>query len=107
MDDIVFSINPSLDKTIEIEIDGWEKIIVEYSIELFANISYLCWKVKGTHHIFRILTRVVYENHGLDYKEHFSLTLKVFREDYLDWKKIGFTEPWMKRYKEQFELLIK
>lgn len=107
MEEVVFSIEPALDKTVDLEVDGWEKLTVQYSVELLASTSYLCWKVKGTDQIFRILTKIVYENHGLDYKEHFSLTLKVFREDFLEWEKEEFKEPWMKRYQKMFHSLIK
>lgn len=105
--DVSFSIDPILDKTLELEVEGWEKLVIFYSVELVSNVSFLFWKIKGTEHIFRIPTRIVYENHGLNYGEHFSLTLKVFREDYLSWKNSGFPEDWMKRYKQQFQFLIK
>ena len=89
-----------------LEIDGWEKINIEYSIEWVSSVSYLCWKVKDTEHLFRIPTRVVYENHGLNYKEHFSLVLKTFREDFIEWKEAGFSEPWMQKYNKMFSRFI-
>lgn len=103
----VFPIKPTFDKTLNLEIEGWEKLTIHYSIEWISNVSYLCWKINETEHVFRIPTRIVYENHGLNYAEHFSLTLKVFREDYLEWKKVNFSEPWMQKYQKMFNHLIK
>ena len=107
MEDPGFSIQPILDKTLDLETEGWEKLVVLYSIEWVSSASFLCWKIKGTDHIFRIPARIVYENHGLNYTEHFSLALKTFREDFLEWKKAGFSEPWMKKYQKMFSSLIK
>ena len=104
--DNVFSIEPIFDKNMDVEIDGWKKLNIVYSNELVSSASYLCWKIKNTEHVFRIPTRVVYENHGLNYKEHFCLTLKTFREDFIEWKKLGFTEDWMKRYDRIFSSYI-
>jgi len=106
--DNTFSINPKLDKSITIEqLEGWNPLVVLYSVEWTLTTSYLCWKVQGTEHIFRILCGLVYENHGLDYKSHFILTLQTFREDYLEWKKQEFKEDWMKNYKQQYQTLIR
>lgn len=107
MEDSGFSIQPILDKTLTLETEGWEKLEILYSVEWVSNASFLCWKIKGTDHIFRIPTRIVYENHGLNYSEHFSLALKVFREDFLEWKRAGFPEDWMKKYEKQFNNLTK
>lgn len=104
--DTVFSIDPSLDKTIELEISGWEKLTIMYSIEIYAGISYLCWKVQNTDQVFKVQSTIVYENHGLNYSDHFSLTLSKFREDYLEWETTNFPEDWMKRYQRMFQHLI-
>jgi hypothetical protein len=103
----VFSIEPILDKKLKLEPEGWHELYIEYSIEWVSNVSYLCWKIKGTQHIFRIPTRIVYEHHGLDYASHFEHTLKIFREDYLEWEKEEFPEDWMKKYQKMFHILIK
>lgn len=103
----VFSIQPQLDKSVQFEQEGWEKTEILYSTEIHNGVSYLCWKVKDTDHIFRILTATVYQKHGLEYREHFSITLKVFREDFLEWERQGFPEEWMKRYQRIFNHLIK
>ncbi len=103
----VFSINPRLDKKMTLEPPGWKKLEVHYSNEIVSNTNYLCWKINETEHIFRIPTRIIYENHGINYKEHFLLTLNVFREDYLEWKKQEFPEEWMLRYKKMYETIIK
>jgi len=103
----VFSLQPSLDKNEELEVEGWVgKLKINYSVDIHAGISYLCWKIEGTDQVFRIQASIVYENHGLNYSDHFSLTLKNFREDYLDWGNQGFPEEWMKRYQGMFQRLI-
>jgi hypothetical protein len=103
----VFSIRPSLDKTAEVEVPGWAiKLKINYSVEIHAGVSYLCWKIHETEQLFRIQAAIVYENHGLNYLDHFSLTLLKFREDYLDWENQGFPEDWMKRYQRIFQYLI-
>jgi hypothetical protein len=102
----VFSINPKFDKTASLEVPGWINLKVDYSLEFQGGVSYLCWKVKNTDQIFRVQTTVVYENHGLEYSQHFILTLKSFREDYLEWEKEGFPEDWMRRYKAMFQNMI-
>jgi hypothetical protein len=108
MNEIVFSIEPSLDKTLEIEVPGWEpKMTVKYSIDFHAGISYLCWKIQETDQVFRIPATTVYQKHGMNFAEHFSLTLKVFREDYKEWESQSFPEDWMKRYYTIFHHLIK
>ena len=68
--DAVFSINPMLNKKLDLDVEGWEKLSVLYSVEWVSNVSYLCWKVENTDHVFRIPTRIVYEKHGLKYSEH-------------------------------------
>lgn len=102
----VFSLDPSLDKTVDVELPGWAKLKIEYSIEHHNGISYLCWRVQNTEQIFRVQTSIVYEKHGLEYSEHFVLTLTKFREDYLDWEAQEFPEDWMKRYNRMFQYLI-
>jgi hypothetical protein len=104
----VFSIEPSLDKTEIVNVEGWEpNLKILYSVEFHAGVSYLCWKIQNTEQIFRILTTTVYEKHGLNFSDHFSVTLKTFREDYLEWMKEEFPEEWMKRYYRIFNNLIK
>ena len=104
----VFSIDPSLDKTATVSPSGWEPdLIINYSVDFHAGVSYLCWKIQGTEQLFRIPATLVYENHGLDYVGHFSLTLETFREDYKEWEEKAFPEDWMKRYYKIFNHLIK
>jgi hypothetical protein len=106
MEETVFSVQPSLDKEVTLEVPGWVKLKINYSVEFIAGLSYLCWKVQGTDQVFRIQTAIVYENHGLNYSDHFSLTLEKFREDYLEWETQGFPEVWMQRYQAMFRFLI-
>ena len=105
--DAVLSIEPSLGKTVDIEPIGWEKVKILYSVEIHAGVSYLCWKIQDTDQIFKIQATIVYEKHGLSYSDHFLVTLKTFREDFIQWKNEGFPTDWMKRYEKMFSHLIK
>jgi hypothetical protein len=108
MSETVFSIEPSLDKNMIINVPGWDKNLkILYSVEIHAGVSHLCWKIQGTEHIFRIGAAIIYEKHGLNFSDHFSLTLETFREDYKEWEKLQFPEDWMKRYQKIFQHLIK
>jgi len=107
MEEIVFSIDPSLDKSMEIDVPGWEHLTIDYSTDIYAGISYLCWKIRGTEQLFKIHHTIVFEHHGLEYSEHFVLTLTNFREDYLKWEEEEFPLDWMKRYQSMFKNLIK
>lgn len=104
----VLSIEPSLDKTVSVNAPGWSNsVVIHYSVELYSNVSYLCWTIENTGHIFKIPSSIVYENHGIKYSEHFLATMKVFREDFFMWKEQGFPEDWMKRYEKLYQNLIK
>jgi hypothetical protein len=105
--DVTLSIpDPKLDKSVEVHPKGWREVTILYSTEIHGGVSYLCWKVKDTEHVFRIHSTVIYEKHGLNYSDHFLVTLEVFREDFLEWKNQGFPEDWMKRYHRIFHTLI-
>jgi hypothetical protein len=107
MEESVLSIEPSLDKTVTVNVEGWKpNLTILYSVDIHAGVSYLCWKIQNTEQIFRILATTVYEKHGLNFSEHFGLTLKTFREDYKEWETQSFTEEWMKRYYRIFHQLI-
>lgn len=101
-----FSIDPSFDNEIKMIVPGWKSLIIEYSTEIVDGISYLCWRIKGTEHVFRIQTAIVYQNHGINFEEHFRVTLIKFREDYIQWKNEDFTLDWMKRYERIFKNYI-
>ena len=103
----VFSVEPSLDKIAVISPEGWtNNLTIQYGISVHAGVSYLCWKINETDHVFRIQAAIVYEKHGLNFSDHFMLTLKIFREDYKSWESLGFPEDWMKRYEKVFSMLI-
>ena len=107
MTEAILSIEPSFNKSVEIVVDGWKpKIIIEYSIEIISGVSYLCWKIKNTEHVFRILATTVFERHAINFSEHFILTLKTFLVDYREWEKENFPEEWMKRYNRIYNHLI-
>ena len=93
-------------KQTELKLSGWEKIKVVYTFHTYSGVSWLLWKVLGTDHVFQIPYSDVIMNHGTELEEHFSLTLKVFREDFLEWRSLDFSEPWMKKYRDMFEKLI-
>ena len=95
-----------LDKKIDAEIPGWEKLIIEYGFRAYSGISWLIWRVSGTEHLFQIQHQVVITRHGVDLLDHFILTLQTFREDYKEWERDGFSEEWMKKYHQQFNKLI-
>jgi|688.fasta_scaffold165048_3 hypothetical protein len=95
------------DKKMELEVPGWENLCVEYVYRAYSGISWLLWKVSGTDHVFQIQHQTILTHHGVDIKEHFSLTLETFRKDYLDWKAEEFPEEWMKKYQKMFEKMIK
>ncbi len=104
----VIAIDPSLNKEILLEISGWNKLTIEYSNEIFNGVNYLCWRVKGTNHIFKTTSRTVYEHHGTNVSDHFSLTLQAFREDYLEWtEKVQEAKYNMEKYQKEFHKLIK
>ena len=106
--DAVFSIAPTLDKTEVVNLEGWEpNLKVLYSVDIHAGVSYLCWKIQNTEQIFKIQATLVFEKHGLKFLDHFLITLKTFREDYKEWEKLEFPEPWMQRYNQIFHQLIK
>ena len=99
MQETSFTIEPALDKHLPLTVKGWNKIQISYSTEIYAGNSYLCWKIDGTDHVFKIQSRIVYENHGMNYPEHFQKTLEIFRDDFIEWAKESFKEDWMQKYK--------
>ena len=86
--------------------ENWKPLTIQYGINIIGGVSYICWKVTNTEKIFRIPSRLVYENHGLDFGDHFSLVLRTFYQDYKSWEQMGFPADWMKNYQQQFENLI-
>jgi hypothetical protein len=94
-------------KTVQLEIEGWNHVTIEYGLKAYSGISLLYWKVSGTEHIFQIQYQIVLQQHGGQLKEHFELVLKVFREDYKKWESQNFPEEWMKKYQQMFQELIK
>ncbi len=95
-------------KETEVRPAGWYPVDIEFGIApLGQSTSHqICWRVKGTEHIFRIPLAVFYEHSKGDYEEHFKEVLEKFRIDYLDWYKRGFTEDWMQKYRRQFKNYI-
>lgn len=97
----------SLDKVLEVEVEGWKPLTVNYSLASKSGISWLYWKISGTDHVFQIQYQIVIQHHGGILKDHFELVLKTFREDYKGWEKQNFPEEWMKKYQDMFQELIK
>ena len=95
-------------KTSNIRAKGWYPVDVEFGFMGLGQSSaqQLCWRVKGTEHVFRIPLKVFYEHDKGDYEGHFEKVLEQFRIDYLDWYKGGFQEAWMQNYRKQFKNYI-
>lgn len=94
----------------EIKVKGWyNPLYVEYGLSPFGESTtfQMCWRVKGTEHVFTIPLNMLYEHSQEgDYEEHFKEVLGVFRLDYLDWYKQGFKYDWMQKYRHQFKNYI-
>jgi hypothetical protein len=95
-----------LEKTLDLQIEGWKPLTIEYATRAFSGISWLFWKVSGTDHVFRIQYQLVIQNHAGDLKDHLNLVLTTFRQDYKEWESTGFEQDWMKKYKRMFQDLI-
>lgn len=102
MTEVVFKLEPSLDREVFIEPIGWKRLKIEYSTEVFNGVSYICWRIADTEKVFQVAARIVYEQHGLDFSQHFVLTLNMFAEDFKSWEELGFPEPWMQSYQTQY-----
>ena len=92
---------------LKVQPKGWYPVTIEYGIApLGQSFDFqMCWRVKGTEHVFRIPLKVFYELAN-DHEEHFIQVLETFRVDYLDWYKQGFREEWMQNYRRQFKNFI-
>lgn len=95
-----------LEKSLELELDGWNPLEINYTNKAFSGISWLFWKVAGTSHVFQIQYQTIIQKHLGNLEEHFALVLKIFREDYKNWESQGFPEDWMKNYRRMFQDLI-
>lgn len=100
------SISPAFDREAKVHPKGWQPLDIEYGTIVHGGVSFLCWKIKNTEHVFRIHTKIVLENHGTAFSEHFSRTLEVFLEDFREWEAQGFPEEWMKRYRDMYQHLM-
>lgn len=87
---------------------GWYPVTIEFGLAPLgeSTAQQMCWRVKGTQHVFRIPLPVFYEQAQGDYEKHFCHVLETFREDYLNWYKQGFKESWMQNYRRQFKQFI-
>ena len=87
---------------------GWYPVVIEYGLSPLGESTtfQMCWRVKGTQHVFRIPLPLLYEHSKGDYEKHFSQVLETFRQDYLEWYKQGFREDWMQKYRRQFKQFI-
>lgn len=99
--------NTEFDKTVELTVHGWKPLKVEYVIKVISSVSWVFWRITGTEHVFRIQYQIILTRHGNDLKDHFSLVLETFREDYKNWEKEEFPEEWMKKYRDMYQSLIK
>ena len=106
--DFVFEKDLLFIEEVEIKPKGWKPIIIQFGIKQFGQSHdwEMCWRVKGTNHIFRIGLNDFYKFSKNGYEEHFKEVLEIFRKDYLKWYKQGFPEDWMQKYKNEFGDLI-
>lgn len=97
-------------KTLDVKVDGWiYPLYIEYGIydgiETGGVPSYY-WRVKGTFHTFVIpVLRMDFLSSG-NYRQHFENALKIFKEDYLQWRNEGFITEWAREYNQQFSRFI-
>ena len=90
-----------------ISVPGWiYPLSVRFGIFKYSWETYLIWQVLQTEHIFRVPLKIVTAKHDGKYTDHFVVALKQFREDLLEWKKLGLPEKWMEGYYDQFKELI-
>jgi hypothetical protein len=95
------------DKTVELAAHGWKPLKIEYVIKVISSVSWVFWRIAETEHVFRIQYQIILTRHGNDLKDHFSLVLETFRNDYKTWEKENFPEEWMKKYQKMYHDLIK
>jgi hypothetical protein len=89
----------------EVNPEGWTRIIIEYGITNDALPLYY-WRIKDTTHTFTIpVIRMDFISAG-NYKKHFEDALRNFREDYKLWEKEGFVTEWSKEYRTQYSRFI-
>ena len=102
-----FNINSGkLENFLELEIPGWKKIKIFYGFSVSSGITILHWKIENTDHIFTVPHHILILQNEENLSDHFVKTLKVFRNDFLEWKKEGFPLDWMKKYENMFNDLI-
>ena len=96
-------------RTIKINSEGWiTPILIEYGIGYpeTEDSPHYYWRIRGTDHTFIIpMARLDYISSG-DYGKHFSEALEGFRADFFEWKRTGFSAPWMQEYRDQFSKYI-
>ena len=93
--------------TLDVDVPKWSSpLTVEYGYEHISKMLYFFWRVKGTHHTFRIDYPQLMQLTEGNYEEHISDFLKNFRQEYLGWASTGFREPWMREYHEQYKRFI-
>ncbi len=103
-----FDIRDAIDiKKTSLLLDGWYPLTISYGLYKISEKNYLLWQVYGVNHTFSIPLKIVMAEHGGNYKAHFEITLKKFKEDLLEWVKEGLVEDWMKDYHKQYKHLIK
>lgn len=87
---------------------GWQSsIIIEYAYSNFGKTEmYLYWRVKGTAHTFTITAKEFNQMSKGNPEEHFRQTLKVFRNDIIQWYEDGLPEEWMREYVYMFKNYI-
>jgi len=90
-------------QSVDIVIPGWVyPLTIHYGTYNVGAAQYILWKIAGTSHTFKVPAKIIFQQHNMEVKDHFILTLKQFRRDYIDWKTEGFPEDWQKQYYDIF-----
>ncbi len=93
-------------KTINLMVRGFKPLTIKYGLITISRATYLIWRVIGTSHIFKANLKIVTENHGGRYEEHFKTTLINFRKDLIDWYYDKTKDIDMSAYLEEFSPFI-
>lgn len=91
---------------VKINVNGWvNPIYIQYVFKEINGQIYTYWCIKGTNHIFTILTDQINKSY-LSYNDHFKDALIIFRNDYISWKEQKFQYSWQKEYEKIFRKFI-
>jgi hypothetical protein len=99
--------------TMDIQPNGWVPLTIEYTTGQAHNTDPLlsvCWRIKGTTHLWTIYEQHLNQISKANYKSHFIKILENFRVDYIEWTtNVEFMSQnkWVNEYAEQYDKFIK